>query len=191
MIKTFVISGGQHGYVDRYYHNGSWINVQPWQVREQQGQPPIIVKGYDDGKHKGKLSHNGDAKTHGFYDWVNYLSGYLDEENVTFEELEHVAEIIGWKSAFDRRVYEFWATNVGRHLRPTLVTMANNYPIHQFSGAMGAAAYAKHLQSEKMREKGIQNAYDSGPVAVYFDYEPPIIGAQATEPDESKQPTLF
>jgi hypothetical protein len=166
MLKSFVLMGGQFGYVDRYYdaHSHAWKDVPPWDTLDQ----PIIV--IANGPAVGKLlPYNADCKTHGFYDWVNFLTDYAaesPEEQVTFDDLEQVAHAIGWASTFGRQVLQFSSTNVGRNLRPTLVTGATLCPIAEYATSRNADAFVSRLE-----KAGAQYAYAMGPHAVTFEFE--------------------
>lgn len=175
MLKSFTLRGGKFGYVDRYYDakTGAWIDVEPWNRIEDRGEPPIIVVANGPSKGGKGLSYTSDCRTHGFYSWCNMLSDYAagvsaPEEVVEFEDLEHVAKAIGWPSAFGRRVYEFWPTNVGRNLRPMLVTGADLYPITEFSTSGNADAFKPRLE-----KAGATDIYIMGQHNIMFDFEVP------------------
>jgi len=169
MLRSYTIYGGQFGYVDQYYHQGAWRNVESWNVLEDRGEPPLIIEGQGEittGRGKGKIRHCGDCKTHGFYDYVNFLSGYA-EPDMTFEELEATAKAlqIGGHGYFDRRRKTFVGTE---GFAPCLVTMAGSVILPEFARDKDLEALIVTLQR---RQPSITNIYPAGPRSLYFDFD--------------------
>jgi len=156
-MKTVVMFQSRHAYVNAYYSGKNWKKVPPWDTLET----PVIAHGHEDPKKHDRFLFPGDVKPGPVYDETSCLMGYLVEETVSFEELEAVAESLGWGKTFDKRVLVFvGGTNP---LRPALMTGAGLQP---FSSSWDANFWEKRLE-----EKGFDGVWATGKNAVVFEVD--------------------
>jgi hypothetical protein len=114
------LTNASFGYVNRYYRRGEWNKLPPWQEQ----RPPLVVLAGSD--KDGRLYHNSDAKTHGYYDVVLLLigeTGQGDHRHSSFSTLWDLAKKLRLGSTFKTEV---WVFDGSRDL-PALMTFANSY----------------------------------------------------------------
>lgn len=124
MGKSICMFQGRHAYVDEYYAKGAWVSLPPWQDL----QYPVITHAGIDRKNPNRVTTTKDVKAGGVYDETTCLMGYLHDEEVSFEELEAFASLIGWGGTFVKRVMVFVG---GTHpLRKGIMTGAGLQPFN-------------------------------------------------------------
>ena len=172
-IKMLTLFAGRHAFVDRYYHmrTGKWVEVDPWNVLEDRGEPPIIViAGEHPDNPKGKrLTITRDVEAGLVYDTCGYLttwSSSVDEPDATFEELTSVAKAIGWAGRHTGLYREVMIYYGGTNpLHPALMSDADRSPIDAW--LCDGEKWVKKLEEKH----GVEYAYSFGKAHVMFEWD--------------------
>lgn len=123
-MSILMLTVARPAFVSAYYQlGGEWVPVDDWNVREEQGLPPIVVWATE---RENKVFTSTDVKCGSVYDHCGYLTGY-GPDSCSFETLHAAAKALGYAGhGFYSREVLVHVSSTTNPQRPALQTFAGN-----------------------------------------------------------------